>query len=279
MTPAKRSTAASAHILVDTLGLLLVVVIHTANIQDRDGLALVCRRLRRRFPWLRLIFADGGYQGETAACAAAQERLRLQIVNVSPAPAALPSYPSAGWSRGPSLGSAAIAGWPRVRGNPRLGRHHGPPRLDPAPRPAPRKSLRSVGAFADGQLGSAGFLLPPASSQCRTVCDHGRCGLRRNAESSTPLITRAAWGWPIQPALATMRALDGATTAPPSGVSRTCRSISRNGKAEYQSASAPRACREATEGGPQPRCRVGRTSHRQPLRPGPRSRGCHHSAT
>ena len=72
------------HILVDTLGLLLVVVIHTANIQDRDGLALVCRRLRRRFPWLRLIFADGGYQGETAACAAAQERLRLQIVKREP---------------------------------------------------------------------------------------------------------------------------------------------------------------------------------------------------
>src|SRR3954468_5646540 len=63
---------------------LLVAVIHAANIQDRDGLALVCRRLRRRLPWLRLIFADGGYQGETAACAAAQERLRLQIVKREP---------------------------------------------------------------------------------------------------------------------------------------------------------------------------------------------------
>ena len=72
------------HILVDTLGLLLVVVIRTANIQDRDGLALVCRRLRRRFPWLRLIFADGGYQGEIAACAAAQEGLRLRIVRREP---------------------------------------------------------------------------------------------------------------------------------------------------------------------------------------------------
>src|ERR671917_312743 len=39
---------------------------------------------RWRFPWLRLIFADGGYQGETAACAAAQERLRLQIVKREP---------------------------------------------------------------------------------------------------------------------------------------------------------------------------------------------------
>ena len=80
----KKINGRKRHILLDTLGLLLVVVIHTANIEDRDGLALVCRRLRRRFPWLRLIFADGGYQGETAACAAAQERLRLQIVKREP---------------------------------------------------------------------------------------------------------------------------------------------------------------------------------------------------
>lgn len=59
-------------------------MIHAANVQDRDGRALACRRLRRRLPWLRLIFADGGYRGETAACAAAQERLRLQIVKREP---------------------------------------------------------------------------------------------------------------------------------------------------------------------------------------------------
>jgi transposase len=80
----KKVNGRKRHILVDTLGLLLVFVVHTADIQDRDGLALVCRRLRRRFPWLRLIFADGGYQGETAACAAAQEGLRLTIVTRDP---------------------------------------------------------------------------------------------------------------------------------------------------------------------------------------------------
>ena len=107
----KKINGRKRHILVDTLGLLLVVVIHTANIQDRDGLALVCRRLRRRFPWLRLIFADGGYQGETAACAAAQGASAApDRQDPSPAPAALPSCPSAGWWRGPSLGSAATEG-------------------------------------------------------------------------------------------------------------------------------------------------------------------------
>ena len=80
----KKVDGRKRHILVDTLGLLLVLVVHTADIQDRDGLALVCRRLRRRFPWLRLIFADGGYRGETAACAAAREGLRLTIVTRDP---------------------------------------------------------------------------------------------------------------------------------------------------------------------------------------------------
>jgi putative transposase len=80
----KKVNGRKRHVLVDTLGLLLVLVVHTADIQDRDGLALVCRRLRRRFPWLRLIFADGGYRGETAACAAAQERVRLEIVTREP---------------------------------------------------------------------------------------------------------------------------------------------------------------------------------------------------
>ena len=80
----KKVDGRKRHILVDTLGLLLVLVVHTADIQDRDRLALVCRRLRRRCPWLRLIFADGGYQGETAACAAAQEGLRLTIVTREP---------------------------------------------------------------------------------------------------------------------------------------------------------------------------------------------------
>ena len=50
------------------------------NVQDRDGLALVCRRLRRRFPWLRLVLADGGHRGETAARVAAREGLRLEVV-------------------------------------------------------------------------------------------------------------------------------------------------------------------------------------------------------
>jgi len=42
------------HILVDTLGLLLVVLVHPANWQDRDAARLVLAMARRRFQRLRL---------------------------------------------------------------------------------------------------------------------------------------------------------------------------------------------------------------------------------
>lgn len=76
----KKVLGRKRHLLTDTLGLPLVLMVHVADIQDRDGLAQVCRRVRRRFPWLELVFADGGYQGDRADRAATRERLRLKIV-------------------------------------------------------------------------------------------------------------------------------------------------------------------------------------------------------
>ena len=52
------------HILTDTKGDLVHAVIHTADIQDRDDAPLVLREIIRRFPWLRHVFADGGYAGD-----------------------------------------------------------------------------------------------------------------------------------------------------------------------------------------------------------------------
>lgn len=53
--------------------MLLSVAVHSASIQDRDGVALVLdRRTRRLFPFIERIYADGGYQGPKAARAAAR---------------------------------------------------------------------------------------------------------------------------------------------------------------------------------------------------------------
>ena len=79
----KKVNGRKRHVLVDTLGFLLRGIVHPAGVQDRDGLAPLLTRIRRRFPWLRLLFADGGYQGEVATTAARQERVELAIIKRS----------------------------------------------------------------------------------------------------------------------------------------------------------------------------------------------------
>jgi transposase len=68
-------------VLVDTLGLLLSVVVHPANVQDRDGAEAVLRQARRRFPFIKRVVADAGYQGpKMAATVARTGSWTLEIV-------------------------------------------------------------------------------------------------------------------------------------------------------------------------------------------------------
>ena len=46
-----------------TPGGTLFVLVHAANVQDRDGAPALLQAIRHPFPWLRHIFADGGYAG------------------------------------------------------------------------------------------------------------------------------------------------------------------------------------------------------------------------
>lgn len=66
--------------MVDTLGLLLVVVVHAANIQESEGAKLVLGRARGRFPRLRLIWADQGYKDHFVAWARAATGWAVEIV-------------------------------------------------------------------------------------------------------------------------------------------------------------------------------------------------------
>ena len=69
----KKVKGRKRHILVDTLGLLMNVDVHPADVQDRDGAPLVLdRRTRRLFPFVERVFADAGYQGPKAAAAVAK---------------------------------------------------------------------------------------------------------------------------------------------------------------------------------------------------------------
>ncbi len=80
----KKVKGRKVHALVDTEGLPLRVVVHSAAIQDRDGAALVFDRIRQRFNWLELVWADGGYNARQVERAVARlPGLRLQIVKRS----------------------------------------------------------------------------------------------------------------------------------------------------------------------------------------------------
>jgi transposase len=76
----KKIKGRKLHALVDTEGFPLRVIVHSAGIQDRDGAALVFDRIRQRFNWLELVWADGGYNAHQVTDAAARAPLRVEIV-------------------------------------------------------------------------------------------------------------------------------------------------------------------------------------------------------
>jgi transposase len=59
----KKIKGRKRHIVVDTLGLMVGLMVHSADIQDRDGAPDLLKSIRHRWPWLLHIFADGGYAG------------------------------------------------------------------------------------------------------------------------------------------------------------------------------------------------------------------------
>ena len=61
---AKRVKGRKRHIVTDTEGSLLALLVHTANIQDNHGAAPLLKTVRRSFPKLHHVFADRVYRGE-----------------------------------------------------------------------------------------------------------------------------------------------------------------------------------------------------------------------
>ena len=60
------------------------MIVHSAGMQDRDGAALVLDKIRQRFPWLELVWADAGYNARQVKDAVARlPGLWLEIVKRS----------------------------------------------------------------------------------------------------------------------------------------------------------------------------------------------------
>ena len=57
----KRVRGRKRHLLVDTCGLLLKAVVHSASLQDRHGAKRVLTGIRAVFPLVGMVWVDGGY--------------------------------------------------------------------------------------------------------------------------------------------------------------------------------------------------------------------------
>jgi putative transposase len=56
----KKINGRKRHVIVDTLGLLIAVVVHSAAVQDRDGVKELLLKVKNKLPRLKLIWADSG---------------------------------------------------------------------------------------------------------------------------------------------------------------------------------------------------------------------------
>ena len=81
----KKIKGRKRHILVDTQGLLMHAIVHAADVQDRDGGALLMTSLFGAFPFLIKLYADGGYQGPEFQSAVKRilARVNVEIVKRS----------------------------------------------------------------------------------------------------------------------------------------------------------------------------------------------------
>jgi transposase len=76
----KRTTGRKRHVIVDTMGLLLVVAVTSASVQDRAGGRIVLAQLAAAFRTISLVWADGGYANSVDSTLLSWARDALNIV-------------------------------------------------------------------------------------------------------------------------------------------------------------------------------------------------------
>lgn len=76
----KKINGRKRHILVDTLGLLLTVVVTVGSVQDRDGARMLLSNLPGSCKKLRKIWVDGGYSGQLVSWVTEQFKFCLAVV-------------------------------------------------------------------------------------------------------------------------------------------------------------------------------------------------------
>jgi putative transposase len=76
----KKIKGIKRHIIVDTLGLVLAVVIQSASVQDRDGAIEVINKMIESWRSVVKIFADSGYRGKLIELVKIKFKMELEII-------------------------------------------------------------------------------------------------------------------------------------------------------------------------------------------------------
>jgi len=76
----KKIKGIKRHIIVDTLGLVLAVVVQSASVQDRDGAVDVVNKMLESWKKIIKIFADGGYRGQLIKTIKTTFKIELEII-------------------------------------------------------------------------------------------------------------------------------------------------------------------------------------------------------
>lgn len=76
----KKTTGRKRHIIVDTLGLILVVIVTSASTQDPAGGQAILTRLGQAFATIKLVWADGGYANSVNNTLLSWAKTQLNIV-------------------------------------------------------------------------------------------------------------------------------------------------------------------------------------------------------
>ena len=81
----KKVKGVKRHVVVDILGLLIGIIVHSAAIQDRDGAKALLLRIhgQGRLPRVKIVFADGGYAGQLIQWVKEKTGWTLEIVKRS----------------------------------------------------------------------------------------------------------------------------------------------------------------------------------------------------
>ncbi|MFI6056553.1 IS5 family transposase [Streptomyces violascens] len=79
----KKINGRRRHVITDSLGLLLMVLVCAGNVTDRQAARGMLPCLRKRFPKITPVWADGGYAGRVVTWAKQKLQLTVQIVKRS----------------------------------------------------------------------------------------------------------------------------------------------------------------------------------------------------